>query len=152
MNTYWTHAENLIKKTSWKPWTSEVRPLTDPFEHSRSFQKDCLNIAWKLAWKLPETAWNSAWKHSEYCLITAWKLPENQPQYCLKRAKKRPENCLPYADQFRKISENPRQGFLQLLDREMNKIKKRIYFWTLRHSSFLLPPVMEWKKVHFGPP
>ena len=25
----------------------------------------------------------------------------------------------------------------------MNKIKKRIYFLTLRHSSFLLPPVME---------
>ena len=25
----------------------------------------------------------------------------------------------------------------------MNKIKKRIYFRTLRHPSFLLPPVME---------
>ena len=42
-----------------------------------------------------------------------------------------------------KISENPRKGFLQLLARGMNKIKKRIYFRTLRHSSFLLPPVME---------
>ena len=42
-----------------------------------------------------------------------------------------------------KISENPRKGFLQLLALEMNKIKKRIYFRTLRHSSFLLPPVME---------
>ena len=40
-----------------------------------------------------------------------------------------------------KISENPRKGFLQLLDRGMNK--KRIYFRTLRHSSFLLPSVME---------
>ena len=42
-----------------------------------------------------------------------------------------------------KISENPRKGFLQLLARRMNKIKKRIYFRTLRHTSFLLPPVME---------
>ena len=42
-----------------------------------------------------------------------------------------------------KISENPRKGFLQLLARGMNKIEKRIYFRTLRHSSFLLPPVME---------
>ena len=42
-----------------------------------------------------------------------------------------------------KISENPRKGFLQLLARGMNKIKKRIYFRTLRHLSFLLPPVME---------
>ena len=43
-----------------------------------------------------------------------------------------------------KISENPRKGFLRLLARGMNKIKKkRIYFRTLRHSSFLLPPVME---------
>ena len=54
-----------------------------------------------------------------------------------------------------KISENPRKGFLQLLARGMNKIKKRIYFRTLRHSSLLLPPVMECfteKKVHFGTP
>ena len=42
-----------------------------------------------------------------------------------------------------KISENPRTSFLQLLARGMNKIKKRIYFRTLRHSSFLLPPDME---------
>ena len=42
-----------------------------------------------------------------------------------------------------KISENQRKGFLQLLARGMSKIKKRIYFRTLRHSSFLLPPVME---------
>ena len=42
-----------------------------------------------------------------------------------------------------KISENPRKVYLQLLARGMNKIKKRIYFRTLRHSSFLLPPVME---------
>ena len=44
-----------------------------------------------------------------------------------------------------KISENPLKVFLQLLARGMNKIKKkiRIYFRTLRHSSFLLPPVME---------
>ena len=40
-------------------------------------------------------------------------------------------------------TKNPRKGFLQLLARGMNKIKKRIYFLTLRHSSFLLPPVME---------
>ena len=42
-----------------------------------------------------------------------------------------------------KISENLRKGYLQLLARGMNKIKKRIYFRTLRHSSFLLPPVIE---------
>ena len=42
-----------------------------------------------------------------------------------------------------KISENPRKGFLQLLERGMNKIKRRIYFRTLRHSSFLLPRAME---------
>ena len=42
-----------------------------------------------------------------------------------------------------KISEYPRKGFLQLLARGMNKIKKRIYFRTIHHSSFLLPPVME---------
>ena len=47
-----------------------------------------------------------------------------------------------------KISENPRKGFLQSLGWGMNKIKKRIYFLTLHHSSFfclchgiLLPPV-----------
>ena len=34
-----------------------------------------------------------------------------------------------------KISENPRKGFLQLLARGMNKIKKRIYFLTL-HGMF----------------
>ena len=39
-----------------------------------------------------------------------------------------------------KISENPRKGFLQLLARGMNKIKKRIYFRTPRHSSFLFAP------------
>ena len=37
-----------------------------------------------------------------------------------------------------KFSENPRKGFLQSLDQGMNKIKKRIYFRTLHHSSFLL--------------
>ena len=42
-----------------------------------------------------------------------------------------------------KISENQRKSFLQLLAQGMNKIKKRIYFRALRHSSFLLPPVME---------
>ena len=41
------------------------------------------------------------------------------------------------------ISENPRKYFLLLLARGMSKIKKQIYFRTLRHSSFLLPPVME---------
>ena len=42
-----------------------------------------------------------------------------------------------------KISEKPRRGFLQLLDRGMKKIKKQVYFRTLRHSSFLFPSVME---------
>ena len=42
-----------------------------------------------------------------------------------------------------KISENPRKGFLQLLDRGMNKVKKQIYFRTPSHSSLLLPSVME---------
>jgi len=42
-----------------------------------------------------------------------------------------------------KIAENPRKGFLQSLDRGMNKIKKQIYFRTLHHSSFLLPFVTE---------
>ena len=42
-----------------------------------------------------------------------------------------------------KIFENPRKGFLQLIVGVMNKIKKRIYFRTLRHLSFLLPPVIE---------
>ena len=32
-----------------------------------------------------------------------------------------------------KISENQRKGFLQLLDRGMNKFKKRLYFRTIRH-------------------
>ena len=41
---------------------------------------------------------------------------------------------------FRKSA---KRFFLQLLDRGMNKIKKRIYFLTLSHSSFLLPSVME---------
>ena len=44
---------------------------------------------------------------------------------------------------YNKISENPRKGFLQLLDWGMSKIKKRICFRTLSHSSFLLPSVME---------
>ena len=42
-----------------------------------------------------------------------------------------------------KISENLRKDFLQLLAWGMNKIKKQIYFQTLRHPSFLFPPVME---------
>ena len=45
------------------------------------------------------------------------------------------------------IFENPQKGFLQSIagsgPRGMNKIKKRIFFQTLRHSSFLLPSVME---------
>ena len=35
-----------------------------------------------------------------------------------------------------KIFENPRKGFVQLLTRGMNKIKKRIYFRTLSHGMF----------------
>ena len=35
------------------------------------------------------------------------------------------------------------KGFLQSLDRGTNKIKKRIFFRTLHHSSLLLPSVME---------
>ena len=43
-----------------------------------------------------------------------------------------------------KISENARKGFLQLLDRGMNKILKNEYiFEPLSHSSILLPSVME---------
>ena len=42
-----------------------------------------------------------------------------------------------------KVPENPRKGILQLLDWGMNKIKKRIYFRTIRHPSFLFHSVME---------
>ena len=42
-----------------------------------------------------------------------------------------------------KISENPRKGFLQSLDRGMNKIKNPIFFRTPHHSTFLLLSVME---------
>ena len=49
--------------------------------------------------------------------------------------------------------ENPRKRFfLQLLARGMNKIKKRIYFRALRHSSFLLTPVMEYFMCILGHP
>ena len=54
-----------------------------------------------------------------------------------------------------KISANPRKGFLQFLDRGMNKIKKPIYFRTLRHSNFLFPSVIEFfteKVVFLGHP
>ena len=40
-----------------------------------------------------------------------------------------------------KISENPRKGFFtELLDRGMNKIKKRIDFRTLRHFELTFAP------------
>ena len=38
-----------------------------------------------------------------------------------------------------KISENPRKGFLQLLARGMNKIKKRIYFEPYVTQVFFAP-------------
>ena len=54
-----------------------------------------------------------------------------------------------------KISKNPRKGFLQLLDRGMNKIKKKQYmFEPYVTQAFFRPRSRDVsrKKVHFGPP